>query len=176
MKKVFAILTALLLLGIYCVYTILAVRPTDSAAVVLMDTEELSYVGAAESVDLNQLYRMFDHAFPVLDRTAFLGKIVTTRYDGRNARLLTLDYGEVTLTCIQPAGAAPLLHRPGLNVISLWSNQQRRYSVLSMPVVYAENGGERCLYFSDESAAYCFYAPDMPLQDFLSTAGSLKWV
>lgn len=175
MKKIFSFLIALLLIGIYGLYTILAVRPSDSAPIILTETEEIPYVHAEESADYSTLSRLFDHPFPLLPRAAFIGSIRTTRYDDRNARVLVLQYSQLTLTCVQPASAAPMLLRDGLIVKSLWSDQQRRYSILSMPVVYAENGSARCIYFSDESAAYSLYTPSLPLNEFLAAAGSLKW-
>ena len=49
-------------------------------------------------------------------------------------------------------------------------------TVLNLPAVLASRGNARCLYFSDEAAAYALYAPDAAEDVFLSLIPRLSWV
>ena len=175
MKKVFAFLIFLIVLGIFCLYAVIAIRPPESGATRLTEAEEPDVVRTLESADLSQLSRLFDHAFPVLPEAGAYGRISTERQEDKNARLLMLDYSRMTLSCVWPANAAPLLLVPDLTVMSLYTEDRYRFSVLSMPAIYAEKDSRRCLYFSDESAAYRLYTDSMPRDEFLNTAQRLQW-
>ena len=175
MKKVVSFLVFLLILGVFCLYAVIAIRPPESGGVRLLEAEEPDVVIATHSVDLAQLSRLFDHAFPVMDGMGAYGMVTTQRFEGKNARLLSLDYAQMNISGIWPATAAPLLLEPNLTVMSLYTEDRYRFSVLSMPAVYAEKGSERCLYFSDESAAYRLYTNTMPREEFLNVARHLSW-
>ena len=175
MKKVFAFLAFLAVLGIFCLYAVIAIRPPESGSGRLMEAEEPDVVLTTRSADLSQLSRLFDHAFPVLPDAGVYGTVSTERLEGKNARLLTLDYAQVNLSCVLPATAAPLLLDSSLTVMSLYTEDRYRFSVLSMPAVYAEKGGRRCLYFSDESAAYRLYTDTLGRDEFLNLSQRLQW-
>ena len=89
--------------------------------------------------------------------------------------MLKLDFAGLTLHCVWPATAAPLLLEPDLTVMSLYTEDRYRFSVLSMPAIYAEKGERRCLYFSDESAAYRLYTESMGRDEFLAAAQRFQW-
>ena len=175
MKKVLAFLVFLITLGVFCLYAVIAIRPPESGSGRLMEAEEPDVVLTTRSADLSQLARLFDHAFPVLPDAGVYGTIGTERLEGKNARLLVLDYAQAELSCILPTTAAPLLLKPGLTVMSLYTEDRYRFSVLSMPAVYAEKGNERCLYFSDESAAYRLYTDSLGRDEFLNLSQRLQW-
>ena len=44
-----------------------------------------------------------------------------------------------------------------------------------MPAIYAEKDGRRCLYCSDESAAYRMYTDTLSRNEFLIAAQRLAW-
>ncbi len=175
MKKVISFLVFLIILGVFCLYAVIAIRPSESGGARLLEAEEPGVVLTTESADLAQLSRMFDHAFPVMSGMGAYGKVSTRTFEGKNARLLTLDYAQVSLSCVWPATAAPLLLEPDLTVMSLYTEDRYRFSVLSMPAVYAEKGSRRCLYFSDESAAYRLYTDSMDRDAFLNLSQRLQW-
>ncbi len=175
MKKVFSFLVFLIILGLFCLYAVVAIRPPESGSTRPMEAEEPDVVLTTRSADLSQLSRLFDHAFPVLPDAGVYGTVGTERLEGKNARLLTLDYAQVNLSCVWPATAAPLLLRPDLTVMSLYTEDRYRFSILSMPAVYAEKGDRRCLYFSDESAAYSLYTDSMDRDAFLYLSQRLQW-
>ena len=175
MKKVLSFLVFLLILGIFCLYAVIAIRPPESGGTRLLEAEEPDVVLTTESADLAQLSRLFDHAFPVMNGMGAYGKVSTQRFEGKNARLLTLDYAQLSISGIWPATAAPLLLKPELTVMSLYTEDRYRFSVLSMPAVYAEKGNERCLYFSDESAAYRLYTSTLDRDAFLNLSQRLQW-
>ena len=175
MKKVLAFLVFLIVLAVFCLYAVIAIRPPESGAARLMEAEEPDVIRTVESADPAQLARLFEHACPMLPEAGVYGTVSTQRLEGRNARLLTLEYAQMTLSCVRPATAAPLLLRPGLTVMSLYTEDRYRFSVLSMPAVYAEKGNERCLYFSDESAAYRLYTDSLGRDEFLNLSQRLQW-
>ena len=175
MKKILAFLVFLVILGVFCLYAVISIRPSESGSTRLMEAEEPDVVLTTRSADLPQLSRLFDHAFPVLPDAGVYGAVSTERLEGKNARLLVLDYAKMSISCVWPATAAPLLLKPELTVMSLYTEDRYRFSVLSMPAVYAEKGNERCLYFSDESAAYRLYTNTMPRDEFLNAAQRLAW-
>ena len=175
MKKVIGFLFFLLMLGIFCLYAVIAIRPPESGATRLMESEEPDVVMTLESADLSQLSRLYDRAFPVVPEAGAYGKVSTGRLEGKNARLLELDYARLSISCVWPANAAPLLLEPDLTLMSLYLENRYRFSVLSMPAIYAEKGDRRCLYFSDESAAYRLYTDTMSRSEFLTAAQQLAW-
>ena len=175
MKKVLAFLFFLIVLAVFCLYAVIAIRPSESGSTRLLEAEEPDVIRTVESADLAQLSRLFDHAFPVLPDAGAYGTVGTERIEGRNARMLKLEFAGMTLSCVWPATAAPLLLKPDLTVMSLYTEDRYRFSVLSMPAIYAEKGAERCLYFSDESAAYRLYTDSMGRDEFLAAAQRLTW-
>ena len=175
MKKILSFLVFLAVLLIFGLYAVIAIRPGDSGGACLLEAEEPGVVMTLNSADLSELGRQFDHPFPVLPDAGVYGRVSTQRLEGKNARLLTLDYAQATLSGVWPATAAPLLLVPDLTVISLYTEDRYRFSVLSMPAVYAERDNVRCLYFSDESAAYRLYTETLPREEFLALAQRLRW-
>ena len=175
MKKVIAYLFFLVVLGVFCLYAVIAIRPPEGGATRLTEVEEPDVIMTHEGADLGQLSRLFDHAFPVMPDAGAYGKVSTRRLEGRNARLLELDYAQMSISCVWPANAAPLLLVPDLTLMSLYSEERYRFSILSMPAIYAEKDGRRCLYFSDESAAYRMYTDTLSRNEFLIAAQRLAW-
>ena len=175
MKKVFAFTFFLVMLAVFCLYAIIAIRPSDSGSMKLLETEQAAPVYPLESTDLQQLSRSFEHVFPSLPYNAVRGNVYTRENQGINARCLAIEYPQAVVSCVWPANAAPLLLHPDLTVLSLWTEDRRRFDILSMPAIYAENDMKRCLYFSDESAAYSIYSDSMQRDEFLFLATKLTW-
>ena len=126
---------------------------------------------AATMNDARELARMFESRLPVLSGYQLSGQGVNTSHDGATARLVNLYYNGVTLSAVQPATAAPLLLHGDLDV-----ELRSDLTVLNLPAVLASRGNARCLYFSDEAAAYVLYAPDAAEDVFLSLIPRLSWV
>ena len=153
MKKALSFVFFLILLLVFCTYAVIAIRPSEGGGIQLLDTETPEYLKPADSQDLSTLSRLYENPFPTLVQRTADGHIRTRQTDGQAARELTLQYPELTISCIWPATAAPLLLVPDLTVMNLRTEDGYRFSVLSMPAIYAENDEQRCLYFSDETAA-----------------------
>ncbi len=175
MKKILSFLFFLAILGLFCLYAVMAIRPSDGSGVQLTEVEAPAPAQLAPTADLSALARAFEHVFPYLPDQPVSGRITTEQLEGRNARVLTLSYPDLTVTCVWPASAAPLLLRPELTLYSLWADDRYRYSLLSMPCVYAEADSARCLYFSDESAAYRVDTSQLARDAFLAEAQRLTW-
>ena len=173
-KKILSFVVFLVVLLIFCLYAVLAIRPSEGG-IRLTDAEIPDGIPTVESEDVGLLARRYERSVPVLPDGSCRGRLETVTFEGQYARLLTLDYGSLSVQCVWPATAAPLLLRPGLTVLSLWADDRYRFSVLSMPAVYAEKDGEYCLYFSDDSAAYCFSTAALSRDDFLAAARRLAW-
>ena len=125
---------------------------------------------AAQMDDAAALARMFEGRLPVLPGLALQGRGENAVHDGAAARLVTLTYSGIVLSAVQPASAAPLLLHGELDV-ALRSD----LTALGLPAVLAEKGNARCLYFSDEAAAYSVYAPNAEESVFLQLIGHLAW-
>ena len=121
--------------------------------------------------DAAQMARMFEYRLPALPGLTPRGRGVNALHDGADARLVTLSYTGVTISAVQPATAAPLLLHGELDVVL-----RSDLTVLNLPAVLAEKGSARCLYFSDEGAAYAVYAPDAAEEDFLRLIPRLTWI
>ncbi len=126
---------------------------------------------AAAMDDAAQMARMFEYRLPALPGLTPRGRGENVRHDGADARLVTLSYNGVVISAVQPAAAAPLLLHGDMDVVL-----RSDLTALNLPAVLAERGNARCLYFSDESAAYAVYAPDASQEDFLLLIPRLVWV
>lgn len=126
---------------------------------------------AAAMDDASAMARMFECRLPALPGLTPKGRGVNASHDGEPARLVTLSYNGAVISAVQPASAAPLLLRGELDV-----TLRGDLTVLNLPAVLAERGRARCLYFSDEAAAYSLYAPEAEEEEFLALAAGLHWV
>ena len=164
----------LLVTAVFVVLAVMAVKPEkdkQGEAFTVTETEPVEPVTAMDTRDIMEWARAFGSRVPALSGEAGVGQVLNAAFEGRTARMATFDYGTVSVACVRPAAAAALLLRSGLSV-SLRSD----ISVQSMPALYAADGNQRCLYFSDENAAYSFYAPDMGEEAFFALAALVTMV
>lgn len=146
-------------------------KPPQETASAEKTRPPVTRMQAAAMDDASAMARMFECRLPALPGLTPKGRGVNTAHDGGAARLVTLSYNGAAISAVQPASAAPLLLRGELDV-TLRSD----LTVLNLPAVLAERGRACCLYFSDETAAYSFYAPDAEEGEFLDLAARLIWV
>ena len=160
--------------AVFVVLAVMAEKPEkdkQGEAFTVTETEPVEPVTAMDTRDIMEWARAFGSRVPALSGEAGVGQVLNAAFEGRTARMATFDYGTVSVACVRPAAAAALLLRSGLSV-SLRSD----ISVQSMPALYAADGNQRCLYFSDENAAYSFYAPDMGEEAFFALAALVTMV
>ena len=173
MKSVFAVLgTALVMVMIYLA-AILIQSPADGMAgsfVVEKDHDIVSRMQPAESNDAGNLASLFGAPLPVVPSLLLRGQAGNTRHDGQNVRVATLQYEGLMITAVRPASAAPLLLRGELSV-----SLMNELTVLNHPAVLASRGGARCVYFSNESAAYSIYTPQAEEEAFLEVLKHVTW-
>lgn len=131
---------------------------------------EVSRMQSAAMEDPQALSRLFEASLPVLPGYACRGEAGNESWDGKTARIATLAYEGFTVTAVQPASAAPLLLRPDLE-----TSLQSGITVLGLPAMLAERETQKCLYFSNETAAYALYAPNAESEDFFALAQRLQW-
>ena len=97
--------------------------------------------------------------------------VLLTGHHAHSHARFRVHQAELSLSAVQPATAAPLLLHGDLDV-----ELRSDLTVLNLPAVLASRGNARCLYFSDEAAAYALYAPDAAEDVFLSLIPRLSWV
>ena len=164
-----------LFLIFFILLTVLIKKPSDSVSGQVLQTDLFDRAETTASADPGILSRVFDHPFPFRNGEPVSGTVESVPFEGSYARLLTLRYPDCTMSCVMPAYAATVLLHPELTVTDLRTQSAGRYTVLSMPVVYAQDKDTRCFYFSDDSAAYCLYAESITMESFRQLAGSFTW-
>lgn len=171
-QKLLGALGALLLMVILYVGIVLIDRPdADEQGMYAVTEEEITPLQAAQFTDASLLARSFGVEIPCLRDVPMRGTARNAAYDGKMARMVTLDYNGLTITAVRPADAAPLLLREKLSL-----SADQAYTLLGIPASLATRGDERCLYLITSSAAYSVYAPAMSGEDFLAVAGRLTLV
>lgn len=171
-KRCLATLGALLLMAILYVGVVLIDRPdADEQGMYAVTEEDITPLQAAQFTDPTLLAQSFGVEIPCLSGVPMRGMARNAVYDGKTARVVTLDYDGLTITAVRPASAAPLLLRDHLSL-----STDARYTLLSIPATLASRGDEHCLYFVTSAAAYAVYAPAMRLDDLIALAGRLTLV
>ncbi len=172
-KSVIAVIGSVLLMGAVYLAAVLIQSPVDGLAgsFVVEDEEEIvTRIQPAQIDDAQSLASLFGAPLPVVPSLLIRGQAGNTTHDGQNVRVATLQYEGLVVTAVRPASAAPLLLRGELSV-SLKSD----LTVLNHPAVLASRGGARCVYFSNESAAYSIYTPQADEEAFLEVLKRLTW-
>ena len=172
-KTVFAVIGSVLLMGAVYLAAVLIQSPVDGLAgsFVVEDEEAIvTRIQPAQIDDAQSLASLFGAPLPVVPSLLIRGQAGNTTHDGQNVRVATLQYEGLVVTAVRPASAAPLLLRGELSV-SLKSD----LTVLNHPAVLASRGGARCVYFSNESAAYSIYTPQADEEAFLEVLKRLTW-
>ena len=172
-KTVFAVIGSVLLMGAVYLAAVLIQSPVDGLAgsFVVEDEEEIvTRIQPAQIDDAQSLASLFGAPLPVVPSLLIRGQAGNTTHDGQNVRVATLQYEGLVVPAVRPASAAPLLLRGELSV-SLKSD----LTVLNHPAVLASRGGARCVYFSNESAAYSIYTPQADEEAFLEVLKRLTW-
>lgn len=165
-------LGALILMALVYVGIVLIDRPdADEQGRYAVTDEEITPLLAAQFTDPALLARSFGVEIPCLRGDPMRGTARNAVYDGKTARLVTLEYDGLTITAARPASAAPLLLRDQLSL-----STDRTFTLLNIPATLATRGNERCFYFVTASAAYAVYAPDMGEEEFIAAAGRLSLV
>ena len=168
------VLLALLAAGLVYLAAVLLQSPAErrqESAAPRETQPPVTRMQAAQMDDAAAMARMFESRLPTLPGLPMQGRGENTAHDGATARLVTLTYSGVVLSAVRPASAAPLLLHGELDV-ALRSD----LTALNLPAVLAEKGKARCLYFSDETAAYSVYAPNAEEDVFLQVVSHLAWV
>lgn len=124
-----------------------------------------------QTTDAHALADIFGQEIPVLPGYPMHGQALNTSYNGRNVRMAILQYDGFTVTCVQPAFAAPLLVK---NQLSL--SLKEGFAVDGLPAVMAEKDGAYCLYFNTDHAAYSLFAPAADEDSFLQLAQKIKLI
>lgn len=163
---VFLLLAALVYVGVVLLDSPEAAQDDNWA---VLDDAPVTPLQAAASSDVRLLSSLFGAPLPALNASTPQGEARNTTHDGQMVRMITLQYENAAVQAVRPAAAAPLLLRPGLS-LSLRSD----ITVLRLPAVLASRGNEFCLYFSDDAAAYSFYATAASTEAFLQLAEQLK--
>lgn len=122
-----------------------------------------------QTTDVRALAETFGQEVPALNGYPMHGQALNTTYNGRNVRMAILQYDGFTVTCVQPAFAAPLLMK---NQLSL--SLEEGFSVDGLPAVMAEKNGAYCLYFNTDHAAYSLFAPAADEDSFLQLAQKIE--
>ncbi|MBR4539318.1 MAG: hypothetical protein IKO52_10800 [Clostridia bacterium] len=172
-KSVIAVIGSVLLMGAVYLAAVLIQSPVDGLAgsfVVEDEEETVTRMQPAQIDDAQSLASLFGAPLPVVPSLLIRGQAGNTTHDGQDVRVATLQYEGLVVTAVRPASAAPLLLRGELSV-SLKSD----LTVLNHPAVLASRGGARCVYFSNESAAYSIYTPQADEEAFLEVLKRLTW-
>ena len=161
-----------------CLIALLIVKPGSKTApaAALVQADFPDPVSPLSTGNAQALARAFSHPLPSLPNQSFQGEIRSVPFEGKTALMVTLRYPAFTLTCVQPALAAPLLLEDGLTPTSVRIDNQDGFSVLSMPAMYLKSNTAHCFYFSDESAAYTLYTDQTDLSTLVYFASALRWV
>ena len=165
--------------AVFSFFCVLIVRPgkTDPAASQsAVQADFPPYTQPRSTSDARALARYFSHPLPVFTAQGFQGEIHSVPFEGENALTVTMTYPLFSLTCVQPALAAPLLINDRLTPASVRTENQSVFSILSMPAIYLTGGHAHAFYFSDDSAAYLLYTDQMELTDLAHIASLLSWV
>ena len=171
-KRLAAALGALILMAIVYVAVVLLDRPdADKQGMYAVTDEDITPLQAAQFTDPALLAQSFGVEIPCLKGYPMRGTARNAVYDGKTARLITLEYDGLTVTAARPASAAPLLLRDALTLTT-----ENNITILGIPAALAEKGAEKCLYLVTSSAAYAVYAPNMTRDDFLAVAARLTLV
>ena len=163
----------LLLMAVIYVAVVLLQPPgeTDKGSFVVQEEDEkVTRMQAAQMNDAAGLAALFGAPLPFLPGEPAAGQGTNASYDGETARVATLTCGGLTISGVRPAKAAPLLLRGELSV-SLRSD----LTVLNLPAVLASRGNARCVYVSDETAAYAIYSQALEEDAFFSALKQLSW-
>ncbi len=183
LKKTGKLIGALLLFSLcaffFCLITLLIVKPGSKNAPASAPSVQAEFpdpVSPLSSGNAQALSRAFSHPLPVYPDHPFDGNIRSVPFEGKNALLATLVYPSFTISCVQPAPAAPLLLRDRLAPASVRIDNQDGFSILSMPAIYMKGENAHCFFFSDESAAYTLYTDQTDLSSLVTFASRLRWV
>ena len=172
-KSVIAVIGSVLLMGAVYLASVLIQSPVDgmTGSFVVEDQEEtVTRMQPAQIDDAQSLASLFGAPLPVVPSLLIRGQAGNTTHDGQDVRVATLQYEGLAITAVRPASAAPLLLRGELSV-----SLKSELTVLNHPAVLASRGGARCVYFSNESAAYSIYTPQADENAFLEVLQRLTW-
>ena len=163
MKKVFAVIGTLLAMAVIYLVAVMLQNPADSKAGSFVVEDEAETISRMQPAQI-------DNAENLVPSLKVRGQAGNTTHDGRNVRVDTLQYDGLVITAVRPASAAPLLLRSELSVSMVSS-----LTVLNHPAVLATKGGAKCVYFSNESAAYSVYTPQAEEEAFMEVLKRMTW-
>ena len=170
MRALGGFVLALLTAGAVYAAAVLLQPPEESPAADTAPAPTVTRMQSAHMEDAAALARLFEAPLPALPGFACQGEAGNSRWDGAAARFAVLTYEGFSVSAVQPAAAAPLLLRAGLEV-----SAESGLTVLGLPAMLCAKDGQKCLYFANEAAAYALYAPNAETEEFLSLAERLAW-
>lgn len=174
LKRILSALLSLFLMGAVYVTTVLLDNPADNregSFVVEEEKTPVTRMQPARMNDVQALADLFGAPLPALRGQNAEGEGVNASHDGETARMVTLRYGDLVITAVRPASAAPLLLRSGLSV-----SLRTDITALNMPVTLTGRDRVFCAFMTGEDAAYSVYVPDASESDFVSLLSRLSWV
>ncbi len=120
---------------------------------------------AGQTENVPALQETFGLPLPHLPGYPMRGQALNVNYNGHNVRKAILQYDGFTITCVQPAFAAPLLLHSELSL-----SMEGEHTVAGLPAALAEGDNTFCFYFSTEEAAFSLFAPNATRDTFLALA------
>lgn len=135
----------------------------------VVDDDPVPPLQAVSSSDAGALARLLGAPIPALRGKSMQGQALNLTHDGQTVRQVILDYGDLRITALRPASAAPLLLEEGLSV-----RLQKDLTVMNMPAVLSEGDGRYCIYFSSTQAAYSVSGKAESASAFLGLVHSLS--
>ncbi len=171
-RRLVILFSALVLMAIIYVGVVLLDRPdADEQGMYAVTEEEITPLQAAQFTDPSLLAQSFGVEIPCLRGYPMRGTARNAQYDGKTARMVTLEYDGLVITAVRPSSAASLLLHDGLSL-----STRGDLAVLGIPATLAQKGDEKCFYLVTSAAAYAVYAPAMSDSDFFSVASRLSLV
>ena len=164
----------------FSLITLLIVKPgaktSPASAASAVQAEFPDPVPSLSTGNAGALSHLFSLPLPVVPGQAFEGEIRSVSFEGKTALLVTMDYPDFTVSCVQPALASPLLLSPGLTPASVRIDDHDGFSILSMRSIYLKGENKHCFCFSDDSAAYAVTTDRTDLSSLVAFASGLRWV
>lgn len=154
-KKVFALLMALLLMASFYLYALMREDEESKRSeqwVVAGAGDQLSAFGGLESTDGQALAMAMGSLVP-LPRTLSQGQVSDSSYHGYYARQLMATDGQSTVLGVRPASASPLIRPEGL------AFSQTDRTLLNYPLLRAMDEQHSYYYLVTDAAAFILKLP-----------------
>ncbi len=161
MRKIAALLMALLLMASFYVYALLQEDEESKRSdrwVVEGGDALLKAQADVASADPAVLARAMNLPL-LLPASLNAGSVMDENYHGYRVRVLSAVAGDISVRGIRPASAAALLRPEGLSFLSTDK------TLLNAPLMRAEKDGSAYYYLADEKAAFVIRLPLGPAEE-----------